>query len=244
MSRVVHGHGLGGQASERDEGLREQRVKAGGNGQDKSNSGRCLVGAVRRWAQERAEARREQVLAAAEECFRSHGFHNTSMAQISKSAQMSPGHIYHYFENKEDIIRAIVQMDLEDTLAIIRENANQGGDLLEAMLSGVDDGVRRMSSPGKAAITLEVISEAAHNPRVAEMVREMDARLRREIREMLIRGRRSRGLSTSEADLDAKVEVMSAIFDGLAMRAVSNPKSDVTDLTRVVKDALNHIASS
>ncbi len=244
MKRAVHGQGLGEQTPERDGGLREQRVKAGGNGQDKANSGRCVLGAVRRWAQERAEARREQVLAAAEECFRSHGFHNTSMAQISKSAQMSPGHIYHYFKNKEDIIRAIVHMDLEDTLAIIRENANQGGDLLEAMLSSVDDGVRRMSNPGKAAITLEVISEAAHNPRVAEMVREMDARLRREIREMLIRGRRSRGLSTSEVDLDARVEVMSAIFDGLAMRAVCNPKSDLTDLTRVVKDALNHIASS
>jgi AcrR family transcriptional regulator len=166
------------------------------------------------------------------------------MAQISKSARMSPGHIYHYFENKEDIIRAIVQLDLEDTLAIIRAHAQRGGDLLEAMLTGVDEGVRRMSDPDKAAITLEVVSEAAHNPRVAEMVREMDARLRREIREMLIRGRRARGLSTSEAELEAKVEVMSAIFDGLAMRAVSNPKDDLADLTRVVKDTLNHIARS
>lgn len=244
MSQPDHGHGLGDQASGPNDDQVQGRAKADGDGRDQAQPGRCVVGAVRRWAQARAEARREQVLSAAEECFRCHGFHNTSMAQISKSAQMSPGHIYHYFENKEDIIRAIVQMDLEDTLAIIRESESQGGDLLEAMLSSVDEGVRKMSDPDKAALTLEVISEAAHNPRVAEMVRQMDKRLRWEIRKMLLRGREARGLTAADADLEAKVEVMSAIFDGLAMRAVSNPKDDLTVLTRVVRDALNHIAIS
>lgn len=244
MSQAPGDGGLGGQAPGQNKGQARPGPQAGENGGGQANPGRCVVGAVRRWAQERAEARREQVLAAAEECFRCNGFHSTSMAQISKCAQMSPGHIYHYFENKEDIIRAIVQMDLEDTLAIIRENANQGGDLLEAMLSSVGEGVRRMSNPEKAALTLEVISEAAHNPRVAEMVRQMDERLRYEIRKMLLRGRQARGLDGADAELEARVEVMSAIFDGLAMRAVSNPKSDLTVLSRVVRDTLNHIASS
>jgi len=50
------------------------------------------------------DARRAQIRAAAGECFRQHGFHGTSIAQISKRAGMSTGHIYHYFENKEAII--------------------------------------------------------------------------------------------------------------------------------------------
>ena len=33
----------------------------------------------------RADARRTQIRAAAEECFRQHGFHGTSIAQISKA---------------------------------------------------------------------------------------------------------------------------------------------------------------
>ena len=42
---------------------------------------------------ERAVLRRNQVLDAAAICFRNHGFHGASMAQISKTAGMSPGHI-------------------------------------------------------------------------------------------------------------------------------------------------------
>ena len=44
----------------------------------------------------RADARRAQIRAAAAECFRLHGFHGSSIAQISKRAGMSTGHIYHY----------------------------------------------------------------------------------------------------------------------------------------------------
>ena len=43
--------------------------------------------------QPRAEARKTQVLNAATECFRRQGFHGASMAQISKAAGMSVGHI-------------------------------------------------------------------------------------------------------------------------------------------------------
>ena len=56
----------------------------------------------------RGTARRQQILNAAAQCFREHGFHGASIAQISKTAGMSAGHIYHYFENKEAIIAAIV----------------------------------------------------------------------------------------------------------------------------------------
>ena len=56
------------------------------------------------------------MLDAAAICFRNHGFHGASMAQISKTAGMSPGHIYHYFDNKEAIIAAIVERDMEEMM--------------------------------------------------------------------------------------------------------------------------------
>src|SRR6516225_4317651 len=91
----------------------------------------------------RGETRRAQVLDAATECFMRHGFHGASIAEISKTAGMSVGHIYHYFENKDAIIAAIVERDLQNTLAITRDllEKSQGRDVLETMIEDVDEGV-------------------------------------------------------------------------------------------------------
>ena len=171
---------------------------------------------------DRAESRRLQILEAASQCFRRHGFHSASMAQVSKAARMSAGHIYHYFESKEDIIRAIVQMDLEDTLRIMNEAEAGGGDLIQAMLAGVGQGVERMTDPAKAAMALEVMAEAARNPRVAEMVRQADQAIRNRLRGLLLSSHRGREFM-ADGDLDGKVEVMASLFGGLSLRILSHP---------------------
>ncbi|HNF78311.1 MAG TPA: helix-turn-helix domain-containing protein, partial [Thauera aminoaromatica] len=90
----------------------------------------------------RATARRQQILAAAAQCFREHGFHGASIARISKIAGMSAGHIYHYFENKEAIIAAIVAQDLETLLTLtaeLRAACNVRHALIERAAEGVLD---------------------------------------------------------------------------------------------------------
>ena len=88
----------------------------------------------------RAEARRQQILCAAAQCFREHGFHGASIAQISKSAGMSAGHIYHYFDNKEAIIAAIVAQDLEGLLKLSAE-LRAAGDIGQALIERAAEGV-------------------------------------------------------------------------------------------------------
>ncbi len=59
------------------------------------------------------EARRQQILAVAERCFVRDGFRGASISDICKEAKISPGHLYHYFSSKEDIVRAITENSLE-----------------------------------------------------------------------------------------------------------------------------------
>ena len=54
----------------------------------------------------RAEARRQQILSAAAQCFREHGFHAASISRISRLAGMSAGHIYRRWCNKMSSIPA------------------------------------------------------------------------------------------------------------------------------------------
>lgn len=53
--------------------------------------------------------RRQQILDAAQRCFKIHGFHRTTLRDIAREFGMSVGHIYNYFSNKEAIIEALVE---------------------------------------------------------------------------------------------------------------------------------------
>ena len=54
---------------------------------------------------EQADATRRNILNAALDLFELYGIENVSIAEIAEKARCSPGNIYHYFKNKEDIIR-------------------------------------------------------------------------------------------------------------------------------------------
>src|SRR5260370_1564211 len=54
------------------------------------------------------EDRREQILDAAMRAFAQKGFSRTTNKDIAREAGITPGLIYHYFENKEALFNAIV----------------------------------------------------------------------------------------------------------------------------------------
>lgn len=49
------------------------------------------------------KARREEILNAAERVFAQKGFHNTTVAEISKESEFAIGTIYQFFKNKEEL---------------------------------------------------------------------------------------------------------------------------------------------
>ena len=188
----------------------------------------------------RAAARRQQILNAAAQCFREHGFHGASIAQISKIAAMSAGHIYHYFENKEAIIAAIVAQDLESLLTLtteLRAACNVRAALIERAAEGVADQL----DPVNAALKLEIVAEAARNPRVAQIVREADATCRRELAVTIGAIRHASGHDDSSAAVNDMVEVLASLFEGLLLRTIRNPELDRTRVAQRIQIAINDL---
>ncbi|TAH43188.1 MAG: TetR/AcrR family transcriptional regulator [Betaproteobacteria bacterium] len=181
--------------------------------------------------QQRAEARREQILCAAATCFRNSGFHGASIAQISKVAGMSAGHIYHYFDNKEAIIAAIVERDLEYLLTLSAE-LRAARDTREAMIEHVTEGVRRSLEPLEAGLKLEVVAEAARNPHVADIVRSADDVCRNSLAATLRAIRRADGHDDDDSAIASMVELLAAMFEGLMIRGIRNPQMDRAAVTR------------
>lgn len=68
-----------------------------------------------RTRKEQKEQRGQEIINAALELFVSKGYAATKITDIAKKTNMSTGLMFHYFESKEQLYEALVQMGLEGT---------------------------------------------------------------------------------------------------------------------------------
>ncbi|KAA1164797.1 TetR/AcrR family transcriptional regulator [Pseudoalteromonas fuliginea] len=170
-----------------------------------------------------ALARREQILAAAAECFRRKGYHGAGMAEISKTAGMSAGHIYNYFESKEAIIESIIEKDMEEMFSIFQKFEDHPGDVLAALLDGLNIGVQRHMDTGSCVIDLDMMAEAGRNMKVATLLRENDIQARGRMRQLLT-SERSALKDIDELELESRINVIFSMMAGLLLRKLLYPE--------------------
>src|SRR5258707_15420511 len=108
------------------------------------------------------DARRQQILAAAQRCFTRNGFQATTMADIFAAAGLSAGSVYSHFTGKDEIIAAIAD-DVIDTITATAGAALPGGQppapdqALEALLAA-------LPQADIAPIAIIIWAEAIRNP--------------------------------------------------------------------------------
>ena len=190
-----------------------------------------------------AQARREQVLAAAADCFRRRGYHGAGMAEISKTAGMSPGHIYNYFDGKEAIIAGIIEQNMADLFSLLAGFAETDGDLLQAMVDGADYGVEKNLNPAYAALQLEMLSEAARNDKVAALLRHADDSMRAQLK-LLLAGPHGSLRTLPDVEVDARIELLASVYNGLLVRAVLHPQLDRQQLLLALKPWLRQLLAA
>jgi AcrR family transcriptional regulator len=80
--------------------------------------------------------RRQQIIDAAEQCYREYGFDGSTMDNIAEKAELSKGTLYLYFENKQEIFWALglqASNELAETLAQDLEQYPTGMAKLQAI---------------------------------------------------------------------------------------------------------------
>ena len=85
---------------------------------------------------ERSEETREALIAAARELFGERGFAAVATEEIARSARLTRGALYHHFESKEDLFRAVYEAVERDLVAQIAATAVAAGDPVEALRAG------------------------------------------------------------------------------------------------------------
>lgn len=120
-----------------------------------------------RW-ERRKEARPAELIAAALELFVEKGYAGTRLDDVAARAGVSKGTLYLYFQNKEDLFKAVVQ---ENIVARISETADQltryegsSGDLIRYLINSwwLDYGSSAAGGIGKL-----VMAESGNFPEIA-----------------------------------------------------------------------------
>ena len=174
---------------------------------------------------ERGQRQRDRILAAAQQCFITHGFHAASMASIAETAGMSAGLIYRYFAGKADIILAIIARQLQDSRASIA--ALQGDPDLKRRILELFEGWRAHDpAVPNVALFLEMTAQAGRDPQIARAIEDADRISGDDFTGWLRQRARSAGAQPSEAELRARALSLKAFIDGLAVRALRAPNTD------------------
>ena len=170
-----------------------------------------------------AHARREQVLSAAADCFRRKGYHGAGMAEISRTAGMSAGHIYNYFDSKEAIIESIIEKDMAEMFSIFQQFEDHPSDVLTALIDGLNMGVKRHMDTGSCVVRLDMMAEASRNSKVEMLLRDADTQARERMRKLLI-SEKSALKNHSEQELESRINVIFSMMTGLLLRKVLYPE--------------------
>lgn len=181
-------------------------------------------------------ARRDQIINAARDCFRRHGFHGAGMAEIATLSELSVGQIYRYFTNKDAIIEEIVRRIVNNKMLMIaRDETNLdrlAGDLAYRVIHG-----DAQTRDDDQALMLEVAAEATRNPVVALILQDADTLLFRQASDML---KRLYPL-LSDTEIAARVELIAVMTEGTDFRMLTAQKVSPTQLHNLYKQILQNV---
>lgn len=165
---------------------------------------------------------------AATACFAKHGFHQSSMQEICRQADLSPGSVYRYYRSKDDLIAALIDDYRQATCAMFvaaREEPDVVAAIVrmaEAMLSDIDP------------LHFECTAEAVRNPRVGKLVREFDAEAVAELAELIRIGQKKKRID-KKLDPVTTAHTLVAMIDGLMWRKFIDPNADVASLLGTIR---------
>lgn len=179
---------------------------------------------------------RERIIEAAMACFSRSGFHGASMQEICAEAGMSPGALYRYFPSKVSIIEAIAEAERAQHAAFFQRMAD-ADDPVEALTSiGVETLERILSGP-TAALTAEIMAEGVRNPDIRRGFERNIREARASVAGALRRGQ-ERGLVDPHLDVDAAVQLIMAMGDGLMVHQGLDPSMGAPRLRPALQQLL------
>jgi AcrR family transcriptional regulator len=169
--------------------------------------------------------RRREIVEAARRCFIRSGFHQTTTDEICREASITPGGLYHYFSNKEELIKAVVQYAADNALEMVHEARTTEPDPRSALRRMGAFFLQAFYEPdfeNIARLDLETWSEALRNEDLLRIIHQGRGATRNTIADVIREGV-NRGDLTEKIDPVALANLFAAINTGLRLGRLLGP---------------------
>jgi AcrR family transcriptional regulator len=160
---------------------------------------------------ERTEATRLALIEAARRLFVEKGYAETATPDIVAEAGVTRGALYHHFEDKKALFRAVLEREGAAVATHIEEGAVRSSSAREALLRGASAYFGAMAEPGRTRLLLlEAPAVLGLESVVAIDRQNAEATLKAGLSDFL-------GAGANAATLQALTEMLSAAFDRAAI---------------------------
>jgi AcrR family transcriptional regulator len=161
------------------------------------------------------DARRQEIVEAALQCFLEKGFPNTTMQNIYDVTKLSPGAVYNYFNSKEDIVSAAAEISQQSNDELISmATARDAHDTLCNIGQAVSSLWKQMDIAKAASLDFALYSEANRNPRIAELLRKNLEATTTQIAD-IVKQSQDDGVINRELDPIAIAQVLVSLINGM-----------------------------
>jgi AcrR family transcriptional regulator len=172
--------------------------------------------------------KRQEILGAAARCIARDGFRGASTADICEEAGISPGHLYHYFASKEEIVVALTSAGLERAAERFAQMM-QSDDAIGGLTAEIGRHKGKKRDPQAQVMSrmmLEMLVEAGRNPVIARIMRKNSAMLRAHLVEFILSGQ-LRGQIDPGLDPQTAAAMLLSVIDGMRTLTIRDPDADI-----------------
>jgi AcrR family transcriptional regulator len=177
--------------------------------------------------QRRRQLTRSHLLAAAEQVFKTRGFHAASIDAVAASAGFTKGAVYSNFADKADLFIALTEHRWNEQFAAVRRaltdaaslDADERADLFKRLVTDLLWGDRDWQ-----LLLLEFSIHAARHPEARQLLQQRH-RVDRATLAQLIGAELDRVGAEAPVPLDDLAGVFLALFNGIALKHATHPDS-------------------
>ncbi len=177
--------------------------------------------------------RRDEILLAAARLFKTHGFHRSRTEQICVEAGISPGTLFRHFPDKQAIIMAIAERELEGYRSDVERLATRAG--IEHLGKLSPEAFLELLAPKGYELGADSWLELSRDPETHRRLQTANQKLRERLSQMLKTGQ-SEGWVRRSLDCEGAASLILALFGGLMIESELRAAPDAISAARAMGD--------